>query len=921
MKTNKKIATCAVTLALHFVGQLALAQEVETDQEEQPAPGNVPEMPVSEQQQIEEVVVTGRFISSSQQLVNERMTDAFATDLLGADTISRLGDSTVGAALRRVPGLSLVADKFVYIRGLGERYSSTSLNGAQIPSPDLTRNVIPLDVFPTSIVESLRVQKSWSPSLPANFGGGAVDIRTKSIPSGFTASFEVGSGSNSEASGSGLSYAGGGDDKWGTDDGTRAISQDLLNSIDQYQGQIGVQSLLSSLRAQDPTVTLADAQALNRSMGLELNRSFSAQTRSLPADINVRGSLGNSWDLNDDWQFGALFGGSYRANWRETVALARNFNFPDERTDTERETRHAVTLAGTASFGLNFTEDHEISTTTLWLRNTDDETAVTDFFNENREKSDGLGWRNYRFQFEQRAMLTNQISGTHFLGAATRERLPGLVAGLIDWLPEASQISWFVSDSEATTDIPNQLQVSSQTTTDPVTGAVLSEAVTLSSQAADFRFTDLDDEVENYGWAATVPVETARNYFELSGGWQTSRKARTYRQSQYSIGALSVADTPTLSGTLDEVFSDAVILDPANNFVFDRQGTNNESYIAATITDAVFGAVDWTYEDTWRVAVGARWEDYRQAAVNWNPFGYSQSSPQVTTDPVALEEGTFSDDKVYPSAAMTYMTELWAETFQLRLGWSETAVRPDLREITGSSYIDPITDDLTRGNAGVVPSDITNYDLRGEWFFGNGDNLTVTLFRKDIDKPIEFFESAASDTTIAREILNANEATVEGVEFEFLKELGFMGGIFDTMFLQGNVTIQDSELVCDANAVLACEADAPTNPTRALSGASDYVANLMLGFDAPNAKHTASIIYNEFGERLYVAGRNGAPDGFEQPFRSLDLTYFWYPTDTMTLKLKAQNILDESVTIEREGIAVFQEKPGTSFSISFNWSL
>lgn len=921
MKTNKIIATCAVTLALHIVGQLALAQEVETDQEEQPALGNVPEMPVSEQQQIEEVVVTGRFISSSQQLVNERMTDAFATDLLGADTISRLGDSTVGAALRRVPGLSLVADKFVYIRGLGERYSSTSLNGAQIPSPDLTRNVIPLDVFPTSIVESLRVQKSWSPSLPANFGGGAVDIRTKSIPSGFTASFEVGSGSNSEASGSGLSYAGGGDDKWGTDDGTRAISQDLLNSIDQYQGQIGVQSLLSSLRAQDPTVTLADAQALNRSMGLELNRSFSAQPKSLPADINVRGSLGNSWDLNDDWQFGALFGGSYRTNWRETVALARNFNFPDERTDTERETRHAVTLAGTASFGLNFTEDHEISTTTLWLRNTDDETAVTDFFNENREKSDGLGWRNYRFQFEEREMLTNQISGTHFLGAATRERLPGLVAGLIDWLPEASQISWFVSDSEATTDIPNQLQVSSQTTTDPVTGAVLSEAVTLSSQAADFRFTDLDDEVENYGWAATVPVETARNYFELSGGWQTSRKARTYRQSQYSIGALSVADTPTLSGTLDEVFSDAVILDPANNFVFDRQGTNNESYIAATITDAVFGAVDWTYDDTWRVAVGARWEDYRQAAVNWNPFGYSQSSPQVTTDPVELEEGTFSDDKVYPSAAMTYMTDLWAETFQLRLGWSETAVRPDLREITGSSYIDPITDDLTRGNTGVVPSDVTNYDLRGEWFFGNGDNLTVTLFKKDIDKPIEFFESAASDTTIAREILNANEATVEGVEIEFLKELGFLGGPFDTMFVQGNVTIQDSELVCDANAAFACEADAPTNPTRALSGASDYVANFMLGFDAPNAKHTASIIYNEFGERLYVAGRNGAPDGFEQPFQSLDLTYFWYPTDTMTLKIKAQNILDEAVTIEREGIAVFREKPGTSFSISFNWSL
>src|SRR5210317_2140906 len=141
---------------------------------------------------LEEVVVTGRFISSSQRLVNERMNDAFAADLLGADTISRLGDSTVAAALRRVPGLTLVQDKYVYIRGLGERYSQSTLNRAQIPSPDLTRNVIPLNVFPTSIVESLRVQKAWSADLPANFGGGAVDIRTKGIPDGFVLNFEAG---------------------------------------------------------------------------------------------------------------------------------------------------------------------------------------------------------------------------------------------------------------------------------------------------------------------------------------------------------------------------------------------------------------------------------------------------------------------------------------------------------------------------------------------------------------------------------------------------------------------------------------------------------------------------------------------------------------------------------------------------------
>jgi len=108
---------------------------------------------------------------------------------------------------------------------------------------------------------------------------------------------------------------------------------------------------------------------------------------------------------------------------------------------------------------------------------------------------------------------------------------------------------------------------------------------------------------------------------------------------------------------------------------------------------------------------------------------------------------------------------------------------------------------------------------------------------------------------------------------------------------------------------------------RGLSGASEYVANLMLGFDSPGERHSAALIYNVFGERLYVAGRNGAPDGYEQPFHSLDLTWSWYPTETMTFKLKARNLLDEKVTIERAGITTYEADPGTSYSLSFEWAL
>lgn len=878
--------------------------------------------------ELEEVVVTGRFVSSSQQLVNERMNDAFAADMLGADTISRLGDSTVAAALRRVPGLTLVRDKYVYIRGLGERYSQSTLNSAQIPSPDLTRNVIPLNVFPTSIVESLRVQKSWSPNLPANFGGGAIDIRTKGIPDGFELNFEAGVGSNSNNPGKVNGYNGGSSDRLGTDDGTRALSPQINSGVATYQGNPSVNSILGFLERQDPTATLYDAQLENRELALALNRDIGLTRESTNPNYLLRGNVGNSFELGSDWEVGFNVGASYETDWRYRRIRTATFGSPDEQNGIREESTQSINIAGTANLGLNFLGDHEIATTSLYLRNTDDETEVFDYFNENRPMPSGRGFRDYRLQFEERNLVTNQIEGVHYVGAATKERFP-ILGKLIGWMPEESHFDWFYSSSTAETDIPNQVAVASETFTDRETGEVLSESVRLTSSAADFRFTDLDDEVDNYGWSITAPVDFQQSFLEISGGWEHAQKARVYKQSQFSLGYLGVGDQFVLEGSLDEVFSDENIMAStpdlsssipgaqsfSNDAVFDRQGANTNSYIAATMTDSVWGQLDWTLKETWRFAVGARWEDYRQAAVDWNPYGYSQDSPQVTSDPVILDQGTFSEDRLYPAVAVTYMSDFWAETFQLRLGYSETAIRPDLREITNSSYIDPITGDLVRGNPGIVPADVDNIDLRAEWFFSSGDNFTVTLFYKAITNPIEFFEIPASDTTIAREVINAESAELQGVEFEFMKSLTFMGGGFDTLFFQGNLTLQDSELVAGPRA------NVPTNPVRTLTGASDYVANFMIGYDSRNSKHTASLIYNVFGERLYVAGRNGAPDGFEQPFQSLDFTYFWYPTDRVAIKLKAQNLLGEVVTIEREGVATFEEDPGSVFALSFSWSM
>jgi TonB-dependent receptor len=929
-----------MTLAAATWPLLAFAQ----DEQDKPA--------YEEGEAIEEVIATGRFISSSQQLVNERMNDAFATDLLGEETISRLGDSTVASALRRVPGLTLVQDKFVYIRGLGERYSSATLNGAQIPSPDLTRNVIPLNVFPTSVVESLRVQKSYSPAISANFGGGAVDIRTKGIPDGLVLQFEAGVGVNSENPSSIDSYSGGGDDRWGSDDGTRALSPVIIQGLADYQGNPSVGNIRRALETSGANIPFSQlryaAQTINRDFALALNRNIGIEQQDVRPDYDLRGAVGNRFEIGNDWEAGFSLGASYETEQRWRRARTASFGLPEEQNGVREESTESVNIAGTANLGLNFLADHKISTTTLFLRNTDNETEIFDFFNENRVRSGGRGFREYRLEFEERNMVTNQIRGAHYLGAETRQRMPFLQP-LLKFLPEETRIDWYYSNSTARTDIPNRVQLKSDTITDAQSGLVTSEAVALDSSAADFRFTDLDDDVEDYGWNGTLPLNFDNSYVEISGGWGHSQKARIYQQTQFSLGYLSVRDLtpeeiaagtlPILERPIGEVFADDEILidmpdnNPANpvtgsrvylnNIVFDRQGTNANSYLAATMTDGAWGKIDWTYRDTWRFAAGARWEDYRQVALAWDPYSYSVTNPQIDPDVETLESSIFTEDKLYPAASVTYIGSLWAETFQLRLGLSETAVRPDLREITGSSYIDPITDDLVRGNPGVVPAEIRNIDLRAEWYFANGDNATVTLFNKDIDNPIEFFEIPASDTTIAREILNAESGRIQGVELEFLKDLSFLGNFARMFFLQGNVTLQDSELTPgpgggDLSCELKDDAGLVIGNDCRLSGASEYVVNMMVGFDSPDAKHTASLIYNVFGERLFAFGRFG-PDAFEQPFQSLDATYFWYPSSRVTVKLKAQNILGSSVEIEREGVLVFEEDPGTNVSVSASW--
>jgi TonB-dependent receptor len=868
---------------------------------------------------LEDVTVVGRQRSAADEVMQERIDAEVVADVVSIEQISRVGDSTVSLALRRLPGVTLIADQFIYIRGLGERYSSTTVNGAYVPSPDLTRNVVPLDLFPAEIVRSISIQKGYSVDQPAAFGGGNVDIRTRGIPDQFTFGVQVGVGTNSEGSDDGLGYPGGGDDDLGTDDGTRALPQAIRDAIPVYLGNLSQTGIFNQLVKDGQFHSFAEAQQINREFATSLYRDVDFTAKSLDPDRSVEASIGNAWYLGDaeQWKVGVLALGDYSNSWRNRERTVRSVTNPVEDFDEQLRTTNQVVLTGSLGIGIEFAGEHRVEATGIFLRNTEDEASLTLGHNFNFRREAGARLRNYRIRFEERELELYQVHGSHRLGNATGELLERLHLG---WLnPGFARdlgAEWYYSEAKARTDIPSEILFSARDVIDPVSGDLISTSLRSSLSAAEYRFTDLEDTATSYGSKFILPLSWGAHAAELSAGYDYYEKGRGYLQTQLQLGTTAAAADPILVGTPGQVFSDANILDPLNEFALSIGGIGTESYLAGETVDAAWGKADVTFNDRWRLTAGLRWEEFSRLAVPIDPLQFDPDIGIIAVPEDQLDSLARAGDDYYPSFALTLMQPgFWADDFQLRFGWSQTVARPDLREISNATFIDPLTEARVRGNPALLDSDLDNFDLRAEWFFEGGDNLTLSLFYKDIANPIETVEAAGSDDNIALTFINAESAEIYGLEVEGLKGLGFLsgGGWTDAFFVSGNVTVSDSEITIGA------AAPDLTNNTRPMTQHSDLVVNFQLGYDSPDARHSAALAYNLYSERIFFAGRSGADDAREQPFDSLDLTYSFHPTERLSLKLRLQNLLEDGLVIEQGGVDVLTQNIGTTAKLDFSY--
>jgi hypothetical protein len=844
---------------------------------------------------IEEVVATGtRLKGTATAVLEERKNQAFVADILGAEQISRTGDGDAASALRRVTGLTLVDGKFIYVRGLGERYSSTQLNGAAVPSPDPTRNVIPLDLFPADIIESLSVQKSYSPSMPASFGGGNVDIRLKTIPTQFIFNVSGSLGYNTENSGDALAYNGGGDDWMGSDDGTRAVPGVIA---DRWESRNFLDDLESDVA---------------RDLFSQVNRDYDPFLESVDPDIGFSASVGNSFDYNDKIRLGFLFTSSYDNSVavseeyelqqadrvQESINLVRFF---DDISSTEKSVKWSNML----NLGIDYNRNHRIDYSLIALNDTRDEVFERFGNTENLNQAEGLRIRDIGVEYEERKMFTNQIRGMH--------TFPQFNFAGIDWkyslgrslrnAPGNMEARFILSD------------LNEDGFFDPINESTLSNSTT----AARYTFQDLNDRLENYGFNVTYPVSIENWEMEFKFGADFVTKTRTAENRRFDINTRSFADGDALSGSVfGDILSDSVLgnADNFNNIAVIRDTTlAGDDYAAGQKVDAYYIEGDFFYKNKWRFSGGARFEDFRQVVAPFDPRTNQFDLP----DEADRAQLAFQEDDFYPAVAVTYLMD---DEMQFRASVGQTVVRPDLREVSNSTFIDPLTEFPIAGTPGIKTTSIINYDLRWEWYREAGNNVSVGLFYKDMDAPIESVQSPAQDGPPLIRIANAEEGTVYGVELEFLQGLEIIGdGVWDNIFVSGNLTVSDSEITLDRQNIVdqTGVSAAITNLKRRLTGHSQYVANIQAGYDSDNGEHSLSVVYNVFGERILIPGIDGFDDSFEQPFNSLDTVYKYYPDFNTTVTLKIQNILGEDKTLEFEDVLLRSETRGTSFSLSVKY--
>ena len=828
--TTSRLATLLLLSTALVLPTQALAQQAPAD----PPPAEPavetpaePEAPVEEQVDVSlpgEIVVTGRqdrnVAKSSDQVVS----------VLSSAEIARTGEGNIAGALGRVTGLSIVGSGFVYVRGLGDRYSLALLNGSPLPSPEPLRRVVPLDIFPTNVVASSLVQKSYSVNFPGEFGGGVVNLTTTAVPKEGFLTISAGMSGDTETTGQfGYSYFGSRTDWTGFDNGSRDVPPALAAFF------------ASGNKISDLAV---DDQAVAGEL-VRFSRATLQRIPNLPVNFSGSISGGTAWDVGDDARLGLIATVGFSNRWtnrdarQQTPAAA---DLSELFSDTQRVTTDNRIIAnGLLGLGLELGK-HKFRFTNLFIRDTikQGRLAQTDDFNSGftRQNQD-TAW------FERQLFETQLVTELKF-GDVSLD-LRGTYANSQREAPY--ELSFGYARTNRATDPTGQYFVNRLNN-----GQVGSASVAFSDLNEDLWAASAD-----LSWLVTPRLTVSTGYAFSDTKRQSSRREFQFiAPSDFPVGVAMLRPDLLLSPGIIDYFNIGLV----------ETTESDPAFAAALRVHGGYGKVNWEPIDGLSLDLGVRYETALQTV---NPI-------EVFKVPSNSLAGTRLD-KGYWLPAGTITWEI-APQMQLRANASQTIARPQFRELIFQLYYDPESDRLFRGNPLLTDSKLFNAEARWEWYFAREQRLSLAGFFKKIDRPIEAF-TGFSDNQPQTSFANAPRARLYGAELEVQKyfDLESLGGFFALRRLVtiANYTYTKSEIQVrpgDTVAIFGTSVQPASNvfvDGVPLTGQSNHLANLQLGFEHPDRLSQQTLMLTYASKRVTSRGPVGQPDIVENPGLRLDL--------------------------------------------------
>jgi outer membrane receptor protein involved in Fe transport len=812
-------------------------------------------------------------------LLAARQKAAAVSDAIGSDQMSRLGFGTAAAALRAVTGASIVGGKYVYLRGLGERYSNTLVNGVEVPSADPDRRAVNMDMFPSDLIDAIVATKTFTPDRPGNFAGGSVDLKTKEFPDQFTASASLSFGYNSQVTGEPRqTYAAGGR-ALARDDGTRALPGELTAArIPPRFSSADVDSTIGRLsRAFSGTMAPTTADT-------PLNVGFGAAAGGVLTPFGRR--LGYAASISYDRAYRGYDGGAtgrYERQGRNSPALAPLLQLADRRSEDE------VLLGGLLNLAYEFSPDHQASFNVMANRSGVDIARRQSGLNVSGgglTETDLFETRSLRYT--ERALDSLQLQGRHRFTRLGDARL-----------------TWSATRAKSTQDEPDTRFFSTVRTPD---GNYFWEVSGLPRPARYFR--NLDETRDDYSVDLSLPLARVGGGGQAKIGVARSRTERGFDERLYEYASTGAR----FSGDDTQFFRPENVgqVDPATGrfraatlYLIDSTIAGN-SYDGLQKVDALYGMVDLPVGRRLRTILGAR----RETTL----IDVRSRDPQ-------RRRGLIDVADVLPSANVVWSI---GDRMNLRGAWTRTLARPNFREIADYTSFEFVGDFFYVGNPELRRTRIENWDLRWEWFPRRGELVAASVFFKRLSDPIErgVFSVINSGEF---QFKNAPRGEVRGAEIEARKRLDFLGEAYAGFTTGVNFTWVESEVEitpAELAAIRFYEPDAAGR--RELVGQSPYVANIDLSWSRADRATTVSVYYNVFGERLAQVSPPGTPDVYERPAPTLDITWAQKLGARWKLGASVRNLLNAEAreTYDYRGVTYdrSRHRNGVTASLGITWT-